>query len=501
MSRRLAFSVTAAILAVFAAALPVSCATAPAAGDGQSNSGIPVAARPETAVVPDSEGSAEAPAVAGSAESPDSAEPAESPSVAATAGSDATGQVPAAGETGIAAQTENPETPAEDRFLYFYPEPELAVPRSPEPLKTESPQEADSAKAQPERVAAKPAVVPKTDKPPTGRTAAPAPAEKPSAAKPAAKPAVPAPATSTEPVASAKPAVSTEPDSPPSGEDVKNGGDEILPGIWLPETGSQPVADPDSTRPVPVPSRSASIPAGHTLEVWYPGSGWVYLGDASAQNGLSYQTRKLEGTDTLFSFRALKPGAYILEFSRFDVLGDTFVSDSLSVTVGDPGTERTGRIRAPDFRSSSAVTADAGTTGPRASSVSDSPAMRDEPSVGAVSAPAGLPPVSPEAAKAAAGGSVPSPEQLLTQTRTALAGGDAEGALRLLDDFFAVSLASLDEGWFLRGQAYEANGPARNVRKALSAYETLVTAFPDSARWREADARIRYIRQFYFRIR
>jgi outer membrane protein assembly factor BamD (BamD/ComL family) len=56
---------------------------------------------------------------------------------------------------------------------------------------------------------------------------------------------------------------------------------------------------------------------------------------------------------------------------------------------------------------------------------------------------------------------------------------------------------SLDEGWFLRGQAYEANSAARDIRKALGAYQTLVSAFPESSRWNEADARIRYIKQYY----
>ena len=97
------------------------------------------------------------------------------------------------------------------------------------------------------------------------------------------------------------------------------------------------------------PSRSVVVYSNQTLEVWYPGSGWVYLGDASSRNGLSYQSRKLDGQDTLFSFKAQTPGTYILEFSRFNVLSDTFSSDALAVTVLEPDFSRVGKVRSPNF--------------------------------------------------------------------------------------------------------------------------------------------------------
>jgi outer membrane protein assembly factor BamD (BamD/ComL family) len=91
--------------------------------------------------------------------------------------------------------------------------------------------------------------------------------------------------------------------------------------------------------------------------------------------------------------------------------------------------------------------------------------------------------------------------ELLSQVQTALNSGDAAKALDLLDQFFRTSVTDLDEGWFLRGLAYESNGPSRNIRRALDAYQTLVDAFPSSPRWREARERITYINRFYFNIR
>ena len=63
------------------------------------------------------------------------------------------------------------------------------------------------------------------------------------------------------------------------------------------------------------------------------------------------------------------------------------------------------------------------------------------------------------------------------------------------------SAGGTDEALFLQGQAYEADSPRRNIRKALSCYEILTQTYPLSRFWDAADRRIRYIRRFYFDIR
>ena len=94
-----------------------------------------------------------------------------------------------------------------------------------------------------------------------------------------------------------------------------------------------------------------------------------------------------------------------------------------------------------------------------------------------------------------------SSDQLLEKTRTAIAAADAGTALTYLDNFFTTAEEKLDEGWFLKGRAYELNSSARNIRLALEAYKTLTDSFPQSKYWAEADARIRYITGFYINIR
>ena len=95
-------------------------------------------------------------------------------------------------------------------------------------------------------------------------------------------------------------------------------------------------------------------------------------------------------------------------------------------------------------------------------------------------------------------GTVPSG---LPEIKSLLEAGDSAGALDALDRFFASSSSGTDEALFLQGQAYEMPGPRRNIRRALSSYETLTEMYPYSEWWDAADRRIRYIRRFYFDIR
>ena len=101
----------------------------------------------------------------------------------------------------------------------------------------------------------------------------------------------------------------------------------------------------------------------------------------------------------------------------------------------------------------------------------------------------------------AASEEVLSSDQLLEKARTAIAAADAGTALTYLDNFFTTAEEKLDEGWLLKGRAYELNGSMRNIRLALDAYKTLTDGFPQSKYWAEADARIRYITGFYINIR
>lgn len=383
-----------------------------------------------------------------------------------------------------------PSAPADAKLLYFYPEPEAPV--APKPVETPK----KTVEVQPKSVPApqKPSVIPEK------KVAVPA-ESKPVASKPVAE----SKATSAEKPATAadKNAKAKTDDKAVAGDKGEKKAEEAPPGVWTAEP-TAPAVQPAPEKNASGPSRSVSVAPGQTLEVWYPGAGWVYLGDASAQNGVSYQTRKLDKSDTLFTFRALKEGNYVLEFSRYDVLANSFLSDSLAVSVTGSAVKRLDTVRAPDYR---AATIAAGTGSDGSAAANGVPAAAAETgavantAAGAVAGPAAQPAVATNSAATGTAITASDAQAILEKVKAALAANDPASAQALLDAFFAAAQEPLDEGLFLRGQAYEANGPARDIRKALAAYETLVATYPESSRWKEADARIRYIRQFYLTIR
>jgi len=410
-----------------------------------------------------------------------------------------------------------PELPEDSPLLWtFYPEPDAVIilPRESQPATP---------------VPATP--VPATPVPATPVPATPVPEREP-AGQPPRSPVPPRPPATTAAVPPAQPTRTTEQATPSPGVGAPTipavkqppiavtpqaQSPELIPpvsgGIWE----SEPVLPGPFTHSLisePRPDRRVQVELTQILEVPYPGSGWVFLGDSTSQSGIRYESRRLEGRDTLFTFRPLKEGVYLLSFSRFDVLKDEFISDVLQVTVTASTGRQLSRIRATPFTlappspalttpsaGASAVGPSTGLAGPNSTFPPTSVDQRNiigtspvtsvnEPSVVAtpvLSEPVGIVQTDPAV--------------LLAEIRTTLGKGQTDTALDLLNRFFAVSVNQIDEGLFLQGQALESVGPRRDIRKALDSYQKLVSAYPDSRFWDEADARIRFIRHFYFSIR
>ena len=264
----------------------------------------------------------------------------------------------------------------------------------------------------------------------------------------------------------------------------------------------------------PKVSRMVAVEEKQRLELTYPGHGWVYVGEQTSQPGLKYEQRKLQDNNSIFMFTAEKKGDYVLHFSYFDVFTNEFITDAVAVSVSaarSPAAKA--MVKAPEYQGESdsdtaeAETAKAVQTTPQLSSSSDDiaaavSAAQSAPGTAASQAAAeNIDASTGQASAAAAAEESLSPDQLLERARTAIASADAGTALTYLDTFFTTAEEKLDEGWFLKGRAYELNGSARNIRLALDAYRTLTDTFPQSKFWAEADARIRYITGFYINIR
>ena len=271
-----------------------------------------------------------------------------------------------------------------------------------------------------------------------------------------------------------------------------------------------PSTEPDESKEEKA-SRSVKLYTGQRLEVVYPGEGWVYLGESSAQKGIKYQQRKLQSGTSIFHFGAGDEGSYILNFSYFDVFSDNFISDSIAVHVEKAKTKLNNTVKAPDYK------------GPINTQKENKPDLKKENKYDEVLAGTPLKTESSSSAKKnenkkvydvpdlvtvtekseskTSGQDFKSAAEMLDMIRGYISEGNAVSALNSAEDFFKNYSVNLDEALFLRGQAYELNGPNKNVKKAFEAYQTLTKAYPESKFWDKADARIRYIKKFYIDIK
>lgn len=280
-----------------------------------------------------------------------------------------------------------------------------------------------------------------------------------------------------------------------------------------------PSTEPDDVKEAKA-SRNVRLYAGQKLEVVYPGEGWIYLGETTAQKGIKYRQRKLQDGLSVFHFDAEAPGNYILNFSYFDVFSDEFIADALSVKVESPKEKLTNTVRAPDYKAgrieheqnkdSKPDTAESSNSYIKNEAEYETDTYRKiQPESSTVNSaedknvfdsPELTTNVEKDASTQGQKASDLSPDEILKKAEQLIAEAASSEALSLLEDFLKNYTVRQDEGWFLCGQAYELNGKNKNIKQALKAYQTLIEAYPESKFWDKADARIRYIKKFYMNI-
>ena len=111
-------------------------------------------------------------------------------------------------------------------------------------------------------------------------------------------------------------------------------------------------ADPSEIeKAIPVPSRSVTVKKNQYLDIVYPGSGWVYLGEADGTRLFTYFGRKLGTSDTTFTLRSRASGETLLHFYKTDALTGSYIDDYLSVTVENTPATSNEHVKAPDYAS------------------------------------------------------------------------------------------------------------------------------------------------------
>lgn len=385
-------------------------------------------------------------------------------------------------------------------------------------------------------------------KPAAAKEPAKTPAKRP--AKTEAKPAAPKqPAQNTKPAAKepAKQPAKAQTQSPAQRQN-SGSGNTARPATTSPATGnsasSAPVAKPapvptekeaspapkasqseqKAKTPVPAedekPSRSVTVKNSQYLDVIYPGSGWIYLGEKDANDLMRYYGRKVspDGEETKFTLKATKSGSTVLHFYKNDALAGKFIEDYLAVSVSTE-TERDTHVSAPNYadyvpKGQRGKNLPAEEAAPKATeAVTERPAQAEsksspkivassstgtsiERSSGSASQIQEQRPASQNQAANVATG------DLLKKAQQEYDAKQYAECLATIQEFYKnADESKMDQALYLEARALEAPSPSRNIKSALHTYQTLVNRYPQSSLWEAANNRITYIQRMYIDIR
>ena len=314
-----------------------------------------------------------------------------------------------------------------------------------------------------------------------------------------------------------------------------------------------------------VPSRSVEMYNSQYLDVVYPGTGWVYLGETGENKIMRYFGRKIGTGDTSFTLRSSKAGSTTLHFYKNDILTGEYIDDYLNVKVKDEKSKTADHATAPSYEEyvpprlssekknaasntsnntensngadvKSEVESSSNKEKSESSAKSNSTSKttqnvqtldvtpEDESNVQTlIQTTESTPSASEKAAasKTAAATSstkkssdnakenssnledttTMSENDILSLAQKSFDNKNYSDTLSYLDDFFDKAVSRVDEGLYLQGQTYESNSEVKNIKKALETYQTLIDNYPNSIDWDKANERITYLKRFYFNIR
>ncbi len=310
-----------------------------------------------------------------------------------------------------------------------------------------------------------------------------------------------------------------------------------------------------------IPSRDMKMQKNQFLEVSYPGSGWIYLGDDTGRESFSYMGRKIGSTETVFTLRSKLEGEALLHFYKNDALTGTVIDDYLKIIVQGKSTTND-RVKAPSYalvvppkperkaavqtplventKNSSASHETDKTPETQKTNITQTQEQK-KPSIAQASAKDTLQDFNEESGSKtviqntqtkaeieedpdmfvgeaevedlmnpsetkSSENLIPSNElnssdQILELANKCFSEGKYKETLAHLDVFFEKATTRIDEGLFLKGRTLETPSEVRNIKEALDTYETIVNQYPQSINWEKAKERVIYLKKFYFNIR
>lgn len=268
------------------------------------------------------------------------------------------------------------------------------------------------------------------------------------------------------------------------------------------------------------PSRSVSLKKGETLVITYPGSGWIYMGSTSEYNNLASRGRKLGTTDTKYTLLAKEPGTQIHHFYKVDNLTGEYIDDYIEVTVLEKKGTSSTVVNAPDYKEVVPKKAEAPAkssttkkkeaeaqaqkqaeqeakieTKTEAKTEVKTEAKAEESVIVIDDEETQVVEVLEESVEA-----IPDLDNYMTQAKDLINSKDYAKAYNMLTTYLEYANDGRDEALYILGQILEADSPVKNIKEAISTYQTLCDSYPASKYWDSANKRIIYLKRFYIDI-
>ena len=291
------------------------------------------------------------------------------------------------------------------------------------------------------------------------------------------------------------------------------------------------------------PSRSMTIKKNQYIDITYPGTGWIYLGQKDNKKDFTFFGRKLGGKDTSFTLRAKNPGTYLLHFYKNDPLTNSYIDDYLEVIVENKETSSTEHILAPNYativppkvtitaetrkenkkqninktvdenknkqqKTQEEQTQNVASKKPIDSSVKTVIQTQDAENTNEIPETSNTQNIIET--KQEENNTQNKPNQnldklkeseLLALAKKQFANKEHSNALYTLEKFFEKAVSKIDEGLFLQGQILESKSDVQNIKGAIDSYELIVKSYPASAYWTQANKRTIFLKRFYINIR
>ncbi len=291
------------------------------------------------------------------------------------------------------------------------------------------------------------------------------------------------------------------------------------------------------------PSRSMTVKNNQYIEVNYPGSGWVYIGETEKTPLFSYFGRKLGTENTSFTLRSRKAGKTVLHFYKNDALTSRYIDDYLEVIVQDelatPGTksvapsyaeivppkpERRITEEQTEEKKQSEQTVKSNITSQTTENTPIKAKPQKEEIVSVVSS------ISKEDENVKTiiqdteekeNYSIPRNNEnktqesqtiqqqiedifignLLEEAKKSFQAKDYEKALLQIKKYLETESKKIDEALYVKAQILEADSPKKNIKEALNTYDELIKKYPSSSYWEKANKRKIFLKRFYINIR